>query len=195
MSVSYDNFIGIYEGLFSQEFCQRAIKYFEDMRSSGFVYTRQQLNDATKLQKDDESVFSHDEDIISLSYTSNLQQEFNSIFWGEAYKNYVDNYQILNNSDKHSSYALKIQKTALGGGYHVWHYESSRRETCNRLMAWILYLNDVEEGGETEFLYLHKRIKPKAGTLLIWPAAFTHTHRGNPPLSGAKYIITGWIEF
>jgi len=39
------------------------------------------------------------------------------------------------------------------------------------------------------------RVKPKQGTLLIWPAAFTHTHRGNPPLSNVKYITTGWIEF
>jgi len=59
----------------------------------------------------------------------------------------------------------------------------------------MIYLNDVEEGGETEFLYYARRIKPTQGTLLIWPAYFTHAHRGNPPLSNTKYIITGWIEF
>ena len=195
MNVTHDNFIGIYEGSYSEEYCQKAIKYFEDMRSSGFAHTRQQFSNITKLQQDDESVFSHTEELIGLSYTSNLQQEFNSIFWKVAYKKYLDNYQILNSSSPHASYALKLQKTSPGGGYHVWHYESSTRATCNRLLAWMLYLNDVEEGGETEFLYLHKRIKPKAGTLLIWPAGFTHAHRGNPPLSGDKYVITGWIEF
>ena len=41
----------------------------------------------------------------------------------------------------------------------------------------------------------HLRVKPKQGTLVIWPAAFTHTHRGNPPLSNDKYIVTGWTEF
>ena len=54
---------------------------------------------------------------------------------------------------------------------------------------------DRDEGGETEFLYQSMRVKPKQGTLLIWPAAFTHTHRGNPPLSNEKYIVTGWTEF
>lgn len=49
--------------------------------------------------------------------------------------------------------------------------------------------------GETEFLYYPRRIKPKQGTLIVFPGAFTHAHRGNPPLSGDKYIITGWIEF
>ena len=77
----------------------------------------------------------------------------------------------------------------------MWHSESSARGVCNRILAWTLYLNDVEEGGETEFIYQHLRIKPKVGTVIIWPAGFTHTHRGNPPISGDKYIITGWIEF
>jgi hypothetical protein len=56
-------------------------------------------------------------------------------------------------------------------------------------------LNTVKEGGETEFLYYKKRINPIEGRLVIWPAGFTHTHRGNPPLSNDKYIITGWLEF
>ena len=59
----------------------------------------------------------------------------------------------------------------------------------------LLFLNDVDEGGELEFLYQSKRIKPKAGTMVISPAFFTHTHRGNPPLSGEKYILNGWCEF
>ena len=61
--------------------------------------------------------------------------------------------------------------------------------------AYILYLNDVPEGGETEFLYQRLRVSPKEGTLVIFPASYTHTHRGNPPLRGSKYIMTGWIEF
>jgi hypothetical protein len=77
---------------------------------------------------------------------------------------------------------------------HNWHSENSNRHVQNRLLAYTLYLNDVDEGGETEFLYYHKRLKPKAGTLAIWPAGFAHTHRGNPPLSNEKYIITGWVE-
>jgi hypothetical protein len=195
MNVTHDNFIGIYEGLYSEEYCQKAIKYFEDMRSSGFAYTRQQVESTAKVKKDDESVYSHDEKFINLTSTSTLQHEFNNLFWNEAYKNYAENYSILLSSDPHASYALKLQKTSPGGGYHVWHYESGARSECNRLLAWMLYLNDVEEGGETEFLYLHKRIKPKTGTLIIWPAGFTHTHRGNPPLSGDKYVVTGWVEF
>mgnify|MGYP003351836575 CR=1 FL=1 len=60
--------------------------------------------------------------------------------------------------------------------------------------VYLMYLNDVEEGGETEFLYYPKRIKPKKGTLIMWPAGFTHTHRGNPPISNEKYIVATWTE-
>ena len=56
------------------------------------------------------------------------------------------------------------------------------------------YLRIPEEGGETEFLYQSKRIISEVGKTLIWPASFTHLHRGNPPLKGEKYYITGWFE-
>jgi hypothetical protein len=58
-----------------------------------------------------------------------------------------------------------------------------------------VYLNDVPEAGETEFYYQQRKIQPRAGTLLIAPAGFTHTHRGNMPVGGDKYIATSWILF
>jgi hypothetical protein len=62
-----------------------------------------------------------------------------------------------------------------------------------RAFVYSIYLNDVEEGGETEFLHFSKRVKPKKGRIAIWPAAFPYLHRGNPPLSGEKYILTSWM--
>ena len=55
-----------------------------------------------------------------------------------------------------------------------------------------IFFNDLEDSGETEFLYQKKKIKPKAGRVLIFPGSFTHLHRGNPPYE-AKYIATGWL--
>lgn len=195
MNATHDNFIGIYEDLFPPEYCEKAIRYFEDMTESGFVFSRQQTSQNTKTQKSDLALFSHSETEINLNGTKILQRQFNETFWGVAYKSYASVYSVVDENGSHASYSFKLQKTNPGEGYHVWHFEADTRTNCNRLLTWMLYLNDVEEGGETEFLYLHKRIKPKAGTLLIWPAAFTHTHRGNPPLSGSKYVITGWTEF
>lgn len=188
-------FIGVYENAFTKEYCEKVINHFNNMKDSGFVENRLKLENITKTKKDDESTFLHRQEEFSIHNDKGLLLEFNNTFWDFYSKQYAPNFGILEESGAHNNYCFKVQKTPIGGGYHVWHYESSSRQTCNRLLTWTVYLNDVEEGGETEFLYQHLRIKPKAGTLVIWPAAFTHTHRGNPPLSNEKYIITGWIEF
>jgi hypothetical protein len=87
------------------------------------------------------------------------------------------------------------------GGYPYWHCElypkpnDAAAETLHRTLLWTLYLNDTFSEGETEFLYQQRKITPRTGALLIAPAAFTHTHRGNMPKGGAKYIATSWVLF
>ena len=63
------------------------------------------------------------------------------------------------------------------------------------LLLFQFYLNDVEEGGETEFLYQGRKVEARKGRLIIAPAGFTHTHKGHVPASGDKYIATSWILF
>ena len=59
----------------------------------------------------------------------------------------------------------------------------------------MIYLNDITGGGETEFLYQKRRIVPTVGTVVMWPAAYTHVHRGNTVLTEQdKYIVTGWYQ-
>ena len=89
---------------------------------------------------------------------------------------------------------MRIQKTLPTEGYHVWHVEQSLKYN-KRAMAFTIYLNDVEEGGETEFLYQSIRVKPKTGRIVIWPAGFPFVHRGNSPISNEKYLITSWMLF
>ena len=194
MNAVYENFIGIYENAYPREFCIDAINYYEDMVSKGFGYSRQQLEGISKTIKDDTSVCASDENSMKIDYTSQLQPSFLNLFWSQYYVDYQNQFEILNNNVPKAIFALKIQKTLIGQGYHNWHSENSNRHVQNRILTYTLYLNDVEEGGETEFLYYPKRVKPKVGTLVIFPAGFAHTHRGNPPLSNEKYIITGWVE-
>jgi hypothetical protein len=194
MNVTIDNFIGIFEDAYTKEYCDSVIKYFNDMEKAGFTLTRQAQNTGVaKLHINDTQLYGTDE--VCATSTGALSGVFNNIFWGQIYQMYANKFDILTKADPHTNYSFKIQKTNIGEGYHIWHFETDSRMNCNRLFAWMLYLNDVDEGGETEFLYYPKRIKPKAGTLLLWPAGFTHTHRGNPPISNTKYIITGWVVY
>jgi hypothetical protein len=57
------------------------------------------------------------------------------------------------------------------------------------------YLNDLTDGGETEFHYQQVKVKPEKGLTLIWPADWTHTHRGIPSETQEKYIVTGWLNY
>jgi hypothetical protein len=189
-----NDFIGIYPNAFSKEFCQNVIQYFEDMESGGFTFNRQEFESASKMKKDDEAIFLSEFEQIKLT-SKPMAKEFHKVFWEDCYRQYAENYSILNSCAHHNIYEIKLQKTQIGGGFHDWHAEAMDRSTSSRLLVWTVYLNDVQEGGETEFLYQHKRVKPEAGTCLIWPAAFTHTHRGNPPISNEKYILTGWVDF
>jgi hypothetical protein len=195
MNVEIKDFVGVYEEAFSEEYCKKVVKYFDDMQNAGNVQNRQVSEGALKSVKDDTACFAHSAEEVSFKLSGDLMRQFNEVFWGDIYLKYANTFSVLKNAGAHASFAFKIQKTAVGEGYHVWHFESDTRETSNRLLTWILYLNDVEEGGETEFLYYPRRIKPKTGTLILWPAAFTHAHRGNPPISNTKYIVTGWVEF
>ncbi len=87
------------------------------------------------------------------------------------------------------------------GGYHHWHSENypqkndPKGEALHRVLLFMYYLNDVKEGGETEFFYQDKKFSPKRGQLLIAPSGFTHTHKGNVPISDNKYILTSWVLF
>lgn len=84
------------------------------------------------------------------------------------------------------------------GNYKHWHSEqfpTADNDALHRVLFFICYLNNVPEGGETEFYYQKRLVTPKAGRLVIAPAAFTHTHRGNTPTSNDKYIATSWINF
>lgn len=96
--------------------------------------------------------------------------------------------------------AINLQWYAAGeGGYPYWHCElyprDANAETLHRHLLWTLYLNQEFEEGETEFLFQQRKIRPRTGSLLIAPTAFTHTHRGNRPQGGDKFIATSWILF
>lgn len=87
------------------------------------------------------------------------------------------------------------------GGYHTYHAEiyPSMHDTqalaLHRVLLFMYYLNDVREGGETEFYHQQLMLKPTKGQLVFAPCGFTHTHKGHVPQSNDKYILTSWVLF
>ncbi len=95
---------------------------------------------------------------------------------------------------------LNLQKyLQSSGGYHHWHSEiypqNASCESLHRALLFQFYLNDVADGGETEFYYQQRKVDARQGRLIIAPAGFTHSHKGHVARSGDKYIATSWILF
>ena len=92
---------------------------------------------------------------------------------------------------------FKAQKYEKGEGhYKVLHQErDAQYKGRDRVFIFMLYLNTVKEGGETNFPLQKIEINPKMGTLIVWPAGFPYVHSGNIPLSSNKFIVTGWLEY
>lgn len=138
-------------------------------------------------------------DSIDLSILSNDNPEpidnYKKFIWDSVY-DYVEKYSMLKDVAAFSiKESINIQKYPIGGGFKVWHCEREGQlsTSIKRLLVFMTYLNDVEDGG-TEFKYYNKIIKAEKGKTIIWPSDWTHTHRGQTSHTKEKMIITGWLS-
>ena len=86
-----------------------------------------------------------------------------------------------------------VQYYKPGQGYFKRHYERSSLDLCRRQVVYMLYCNDLKNGG-THFPNQNKTLQAKKGKMYIWPAFFTHPHQGVISSIEEKYIVTGWFE-
>jgi hypothetical protein len=112
----------------------------------------------------------------------------------KSLNNYITKFPEIDNLPPFSLLRFNLQKYEPGEGFYQWHCERSHGPTSTRMLVWMIYLNDVDDGG-TEFLYQEYTEKAEAGKLLIWPPDWTHTHRGQISYTKTKYILTGWFHF
>ena len=111
---------------------------------------------------------------------------------------YVDKHPQLNQIPKwryHPFYNL--QKYNPNQAFHNLHCENTGGyflET-KRMMAWMFYLNTVTDGGGTYFDNYDLTMDAVQGRCVIWPAYWTHMHKGIVSQTETKYIATGWISF
>lgn len=195
----FTDFVGVWKNFVPKSFCQKLIDLHTEVTTSSSI-----VDGSDITPQNEEFMIMHGEHQFP---SANLGRSDTSIlinhvstdlsyhahqYMQSCVQHYISKYGQLKACRIISS-DLKLQKTEPMGGYHVWHYENSTYEQSNRELTWIIYLNDMPDGeGETEFLYQKRRVKPEAGTVVIWPAGMTHVHRGLTVYSQDKYILTGW---
>jgi hypothetical protein len=197
MNAEYKDFIAVYRDVYPEGYCHHLIKEFDRLVESGAGTNRQRGEGAPKHRKNDMQ--------LDLNFGVHTAADFNGVrptrmfFQGlqQCYDAYTEQFSLLKDG-KITGTAMKMQRTDPGGGYHVWHGEQGNGEHGDRVLVYMLYLNTLtqEEAGETEFLYQQRRLHPVENTMVLWPAAFTHAHRGNTVFGErSKYIVTGWFYY
>jgi prolyl 4-hydroxylase len=184
------NFIGCWN-IDNESLCMDIIKFFDEnpqMQTKGV--TGSGLNESIKKTTD---ITIHPSNLIDPKYSI-----FNDYIkcLNNCFINYKDQYPFIKSFLKkvHISSFL-IKKYLAGDHFNHIHAERMGIKNLHRVFAWMTYLNDVNEGGTTDFPHYDIKIKPDIGKTLIWPAEWTHAHKGSIVKSGSKYIITGWIHF
>ena len=202
----------IIDDAFPDDYCEKLRAEFDRLEKMGVGGNR--TAEAPSFMKDDHSIAmdvlgTHGSDTERFDLTAfNLRlydletkTSFETVFFRglqKAYDIYTERFSVLKNQGAISAKSMKAQKTYPGGGYHVWHYEQGPDDQSSRILVYSLYLNTVpeENQGGTQFLYRKKNVQPVENRLVIWPASFTHTHRGNVLLGeNPKYIVTGWFHY
>ena len=188
--------IGIFENAVPDDMCDSVILAFDNWTAKKFTPEVEEWTAVGEDQFQDGTLSRKDEQLYLEYVDLRMAMQLNT-FIGQCFEQYAKHYQgIIQDSDPVSSWSTKVQKTVAGGGYHKWHCENGVFMYRDRVLTWMIYLNDIppENGGATEFLYQKLALNPKKGTVVLWPAAYTHMHRGGF-LTGPtdKYIATGWF--
>jgi hypothetical protein len=196
------NYIYINNNSISRELCKDIIKKFEKQEDKYDGITASGLNKDIKDTQDyviieNNKVWNKIYNFLSKELKNNINNYFKIINNKEDYNNNNQNtsykYKIFENKPLLNK-SFMVQKYLKGKGRYIYHDDSSidHLNKKYRVITFLWYLNDVEEGGETVFFGEYK-IKPKAGTLIFFPAVWCYPHTGKMPISSDKYIITGWL--
>ena len=187
--VELDQFIGIFSNAIDDKLCAAFLDWFNKISEQGLTLSSMEESGSRGSSRKDEVIhipcMMLPHSVFPGTITTTLWQNIKN-----CHSVYYSKYDL---DREMTSYGFKMHRVLPTEGYHQWHHEHWFIES-NRILAWHLTLEAPEEGGETEFMFQSKRIEPIPKQLLIFPAAFTHKHRGNPPLKGQKTYITGWFE-
>ena len=185
-----EQFIGIYPNAISKEICSNMVKWFDMLSEYGLTMSTTEDVEMTLpgISRTDELIHVPSGIPSTCFARAPVKEIWTSLL--DCYKNYEKEFSILLPLTSHS---FKIHRVQPTGGYHMWHHEHHYGLASDRVLAWMIVLEAPKSGGETEFLFQSMRVEPKVGQVTIWPAAFTHKHRGNPPLECRKTYATGWF--
>lgn len=171
--------------------CDELVEYFEkhvERQKEGITSTGKDLSVKDRVD------ISINPNEVRLPGNEPIQAYIDTLH--QCYTDYLAQWPFLENMGVNFEIGtFNIGRYLKGQHFQQVHCERSALATLHRVLAWMTYLNDVEDGGETYFSHYDVAIKPRKGLTLIWPAEWTHAHQGNVLRENSKYMITGWMHF
>ena len=194
------DFIYEKENSLSEDICNKFINYYEeneDLISEDLLISRNNKNIKNLNKRNSKGIDIHffDKYIILKDVLDDVKKELfeNIIIY---FHTLINKNIIVNELDKISINTISIHKYNINEGFFSYHQDYTKTYTKTdekkRFISFIWYLNDVDEGGETEFFGYYK-IKPKKGKLLLFPSDWLFPHSSKKSISDNKYILSGWI--
>jgi len=181
------NFIGSWE--INADICKGLIDFFNS--------NDQNHADGRTSENFDESIKKSTDLTIYPKNLSNTDKYINLYLENllDCYKSYLNEWPFLNDFLKKVDIgSFNIQKYDVGGHFAKVHSERTSLDNLHRIFAFMTYLNDDFKGGKTTFTHFDLDVTPITGRTMIWPAEWTHAHKGQIITKGSKYIVTGWLN-
>ena len=191
-----DKYIKIYDDVIDADSCNLLIGKFESAEEDQYEEVRQ-------AERDKAIAFTQ----INLANNADWTSVQNGML--EVFQDYIMHYindcniQPKQWPTTYGYEAIRI-KRYLDNDYDRFdsHVDVMNSETSKRFLAFFVYLNDVDEGGETEFVQLTKpgthiplKIKAQQGRLLMFPPQWMYYHAGLKPVSNSKYLIHSYCHY
>ena len=169
-----------------EETCDGLVKHFNKNRDKAkpgaSLYEGALSTDKTIKDSLDLSLGNNNFDAGIFEYRMHLPEILNL---------YVKEYPEVERLDKFNVEDVNLQWYPGKGGFKTWHYERGTKGNMNRVLVFMTYLNDVENGG-THFKYQDITTPAIKGLTVMWPPDWTHTHKGQIS-DNKKIIATGWF--
>lgn len=179
------------------EICDALIRCFEDCRGLDVVHRGRLGMQKVRLEMKDSY------DLALENIPPSVRERYGDVFdayftaLGAFAMDYMERFPHLKTHTRSCSIneSPNIQHYPPAGGFFEEHYENAGPSVSRRVLTFQTYLNDIEEGGGTHFVYQNFTAAPARGKTVLWPAGFTHVHRGEVAPREDKYIITGWWSY
>ena len=183
--MSKSNFIYYGQEAYSKHFCESMIRVMDE---SSHIHFDGRFGVHGILDNKEISISLKHSDCGLLEPLYNAINEYKDLY--PAIDKCVASWRLYNH--------CQLMRYEPGNYYYHEHCENdgpNGSESSNRLIAWMIFLNDIKEGGGTYFTHQDFTAEPRQGDLYIWPAYWTHMHKGVVAPKEYKYAITGWFNF